>query len=179
MTEVGEWAPDVADRYLHPAEWFENDKLARPHVIRLNGSYLAPWGIRSSVIYSITSGNYAFAPVTTTLAAPDPAFGPATVTLSNGRVVSNPLATTTRFIGPRGDNTLQGPTVHRLNLRFGKQFALRGAHGFDLNVDVFNVTNNGAPLFFRSTNNTSPLFGQFSSTTQAPRAGQVSVVYRF
>jgi hypothetical protein len=179
MTEIGEWAIDDPNRYLHPGDWFEHDKLARPHVLRLNGSYRAPWGIQSAVIYSLTSGNYAFAPVTTTLPAPDSAFGPSTVILPNGRAVSNPLATTTRFVGPRGDNTLQGPTVHRLNLRFGKQVRMPGAGSLDVNVDLFNVTNNGARLFFRSTNNTSPLFGQFSSSTQAPRAGQVSVVYRF
>lgn len=177
-TQTGEWRVDQADRYLHPADWFENDKLARPHILRLNGSYLGPWGITSAVIYSLTSGSYS-TPVTTSLSAPDPAFGPASVTLPNGRVVSNPLATTTRLVGPRGDNVLQAPTVHRLNLRFGKELRLASSQSVDFNVDIFNVTNAGAPMFFRSTNNTSPLFGQFSSTTQAPRAAQLSVVYRF
>jgi hypothetical protein len=179
MAEVGAWAIDQPERYLHPADWFEHDRLARPHILRVNASYLAPWDVRASVMYSLTSGNYASSPIATTLAAPDPAFGPATLALSNGRIVSNPLATTTRLIGGRGDTTLQGPTVHRLNLRLGKQIRLSDAQSFDVNVDVFNVTNNGAPLFFRSTNNTSPLFGQFSSTTQSPRAGQMSVVFRF
>ena len=177
-TAEGEWREDQADRYLYPADWFENDQLARPHILRLNGSYMGPWGIMSSVIYSMTSGNVS-APVTTTLPAPDPQYGPPSMTLSNGRVVPNPLATTTRLVGPRGDNVLQTPTVHRLNLRFGKEFRITGTQTFDFNVDVFNVTNNGAPLFFRATNDTSPFFGQFLSTTQAPRAAQVSVVYRF
>ena len=129
-------------------------------------------------LMTMTSGNFS-APVTTTLPGPDPQYGPASMTLSNGRVVPNPLATTTRLVGPRGDNVLQTPTVHRLNLRFGKEFRITGTQTFDFNVDVFNVTNNGAPLFFRATNDTSPFFGQFTSTTQAPRAAQVSVVYRF
>ncbi len=178
MTETGEWRYDQPERYLYPAGWFDNDKIARPHVLRLNGSYRAPWGVRTSIIYSLTSGSYS-APVTTTLPAPDPAFGPATMVLPNGRSVSNPLATTTRIVGPRGDNVLQAPTVHRLNLRLGRRFGLRGGHAADVNVDIFNLTNNGAPLFFRSTNNTSPFFGQFTSSTQAPRAGQLSIVYRF
>lgn len=178
MIETGAWRSDQPERYLYPADWFELDKIARPHILRLNGSYLAPWGIQSSVIYSLTSGAYS-TPVTTTLATPDPAFGPATVVLPNGRAVSNPLATTTRLVGPRGDNVLQAPTVPRLNVRFGKRFRLGGAQQFDVNVDVFNITNNGAPLFFRSTNNTSPVFGQFLSNTQSPRGEQLSVVYRF
>jgi hypothetical protein len=177
-TLVGEWRTDQADRYLHPADWFENDKVARPHILRLNGSYIGPWGIMASVIYSATSGTYS-APVTTTLPAADPAYGPPSMTLSNGRVVPNPLATTTRFVGPRGDNVLQAPTVHRLNLRFGKELRITGTQTIDFNLDIFNLTNNGAPLFFRATNNTSPFFGQYLSNTQAPRAGQVSVVYRF
>lgn len=177
-TRTGEWREDEANRYLHPADWFENDKLARPHILRLNGSVLGPWGITSAVIYSMTSGSYS-GPIVTSLPAPDPAFGPPSLTLPNGRVVSNPLATTTRYVGPLGDNVLQAPAVHRLNLRFGKELRFGGVRTLDLNVDLFNVTNNGAPMFFRSTNNTSPLFGQFSSTTQAPRAGQVSIVFRF
>ena len=68
---------DQPERYLHPADWFENDKLARPHVLRLNGSYRAPWGIHASAIYALTSGNFG-APVTRRSPASDPAFGPAT-----------------------------------------------------------------------------------------------------
>ncbi len=42
-------------------------------------------------------------PIITRVAAADPQFGPPTVTLSNGRVVSNPLATLNRFAFPTRD----------------------------------------------------------------------------
>lgn len=173
----GAWRQDEAEHYLYPASWFNQDKLVPPHILRVSGSFIGPWAITSAFVYTIRSGDYS-APVTTILTAPDPAFGPETLTLSNGRIVLNPLATTTRLVGPRGANVLQSPSVPRLNLRFGKRFGV-GRTTLEVNGDIFNITNNGAPLFFRSTNNTSPDFGKFLSDTQAPRAAQVSIVFRF
>ena len=48
---------------------------------------------------------------------------PATVTLSNGRIVSNPLATRTRFFYPtRDEGHLRAPSYDVLNVRVGKRF---------------------------------------------------------
>ena len=64
-------------------------------------------------------------PIVTQIAAADPRFGPSTVTLSNGRVVSNPLATTIRFAGKdRGDKQIKAPYLNVMNLRIGRNFAL-------------------------------------------------------
>ena len=49
--------------------------------------------------YTLQKGRWS-GPIPTGSLRPDPQFGPPTVTLSNGRVVSNPLATTLRFAFP-------------------------------------------------------------------------------
>jgi hypothetical protein len=145
----------------------------------LSGRYILPWKFTVSAIYTVQSGVYG-GPLTKTLAAADPAFGPASITLSNGRVVSNPLATTTRLVGPRGDNQLQAPLIKRLNMRFGKIFKFTDRHSIEADADFFNITNNGDPLFFLNGTNTSlPTFGQYSSTTQSPRGVELSLYYRF
>src|SRR5206468_3421286 len=70
-------------------EWLE-------HVARLSVVYHAPAGFVLAANYALQKGRWS-GPILTRLAAPDPKFGPSTVTLSNGRVVSNPLATPVRF----------------------------------------------------------------------------------
>src|SRR5262249_31312650 len=76
---------------------------SRNHTCRLGASYLAPWDIILATNYTFESGLWS-GPVVTRIPAPDPAFGPPTVTLSNGRVVSNPLATTIRFADATRDD---------------------------------------------------------------------------
>jgi hypothetical protein len=89
------------------------------------------------------SGIYS-GPVLTRIAAPDPRFGPPTVTLSTGRVVSNPLATTFRYAyGTRGEGQFQTPTLHRLNIRIGRDFVI-GRQRLETAIDIFNVTNHDA-----------------------------------
>jgi hypothetical protein len=110
----------------------------------------------------------------TRIDAPDPAFGPPTVRLSNGRVVSNPLATVIRFAYPtRGEGQLRAPSLHGLNVRVTRRFQLERVR-FDASVDVFNLTNNGADQGFLFTANQtySPLFGQ-TTDRQGPRSAQV------
>ena len=69
-------------------------------------------------------------------------FGPATVTLSNGRVVSNPLATLNRFAFPtRDDGQFKLPALNVINLRVGRDFELTQDRRFQLAVDFFNVGN--------------------------------------
>lgn len=172
-------APDQPERYLYPPEWFEHSKLVRPHILRLNGSYNGPFGTTLAAMYSMTSGNYSQSLITI-LPERDPRYGPPQIVLATGRIVSNPLATTTRLVGPR-DTVLQLRPAHRVNLRVGKELRVGAAHRLQISADVFNVTNNGAPSSFMSgaNNVTSAFFGQPSSSTQAPRAGQVSIRYLF
>ena len=67
------------------------------HVLRIGGTYTGPFQTVLSANYTLMSGPYT-GPVVTRIAAADPAFGPSTVRLSNGRTVANPLATTIRFV---------------------------------------------------------------------------------
>lgn len=143
------------------------------HVARAAVSVMAPWALAFSTNYTYQSGTWS-GPIVTRIAAPDPAFGPPTIRLSNGRVVSNPLATVIRFAYPtRGDGQFRAPDLHALNLRVSRRFQFDRVT-FDASFDVFNVTNSGADLGFQFTSNQtySPLFG-LTTDRQAPRSAQV------
>lgn len=147
--------------------------------IRLGVTGRAPWDIVIATNYTLQSGLWS-GPILKRLDAPDPRFGSATVTLSNGRVVSNPLATTVRFAYPtRDDGQFQLPALHRWNVRIGRDFRF-GDRRLEPAIEVFNLTNHdafhlveqgGAQMF-------SPLFGQ-GRVRQTPRAAMLSVRFVF
>ncbi len=143
------------------------------HVVRLAVSVTAPWKLLLSTNYTFQSGAWS-GPIITRIPAPDPAFGPTTVRLSNGRVVSNPLATTLRFTFPtRGEGQFRTPNLHAWNLRAGRRFSL-GRAKLDAGLDVFNVTNHGADLGFEFLSNQTfnPFFGA-TVDRQLPRSAQL------
>ena len=97
------------------------------NALRLGISYLAPYGFVLASNYVMLSGPYS-GPVVDRIAAPDPAFGPPTLRLSNGRLVANPLATTIRFAYPtRGEGQIKAPNQNTWNVRVAKEFRIRGA----------------------------------------------------
>ena len=137
--------------------------------------YDGPLGLSLATNYTFQSGIWS-GPIVSRLAAADPAFGPATVTLANGRVVSNPLATTIRFAYPtRGEGQLRTPALHAWNLRVGRRFSWREAR-FDASIDVFNLTNHDADLSFQSGANQTynSLYGT-TTFRQLPRSAQVTL----
>ena len=182
MVDRGDFKYDDITGYLNPRSWYENTHVARPHVVRLNGSVYLPYRFTAAIIFSYQSGAFGGALIKD-LAATDPevsAHGPRTLTLSNGRVVNNPLFTTRRLVGPRNDGQLQLGNIPRLNLRFGKEFHFKEHHMIEGNVDFFNITNDGTQLFFTNGTNTSlTTFGLKQSTVQGPFGAQLSVRYRF
>ncbi len=183
QVEKGDFKYDDISGYLNPREWFQNDKVARPHILRINGSYYLPFRFTLAMIFSLQSGEYS-GPVVKDLAAMDPevsAHGPRTLALPNDRIVNNPLFTTRRLTGPRSEGQLQTGIVPKLNLRFGKEFRIKENHTLEANVDFFNITNDATPLFFRdgANNLSSATFGQFQSIVQSPRGAQLSIRYRF
>jgi hypothetical protein len=116
----------------------------------------------------------------TRLAAPDRRFGHPTVTLSNSRVVSNPLATTIRFANQtRDEGQFTLPSMHIWNVRIGKDIRL-GARRVEAAVDIFNLTSHDAfyLLEFGAHQTFSPLYGQ-GRQRQTPRAAQISARYVF
>ncbi|HEX3703234.1 MAG TPA: TonB-dependent receptor [Vicinamibacterales bacterium] len=143
------------------------------HTVRTGLTYVGPWALILSGSYTFQSGTWG-GPIVSQLSKSDPAFGPPTVTLSNGRVVSNPLATLVRFAyANRGDGQLHTPALNALNLRAGRRFELGRAKA-DASLDVFNVTNNGADQGFNVGSNQT-YNPQYGTTTfrQLPRSAQV------
>jgi hypothetical protein len=147
--------------------------------IRLGAIYRAPWDIVIAANYTLQSGLWS-GPILTRVAAADPRFGPATVTLSNGRVVSNPLATTIRFAYPtRHEGQFNLSAAHILNLRVGYDIRM-GERRLETAVDIFNVTNHDAfhLIELGGSQTFSPLYGQ-GRQRQVPRAAQLSFRFVF
>lgn len=113
------------------------------HIARASVVYRAPWDFQVATNYSIQKGRWS-GPILNRIAAADPQFGTPTVTLSNGRVVANPLATTLRFANEdRGAGQLQLDALHMLNLRVGKMFDFGAGRRLMVDLDVFNLPNRG------------------------------------
>jgi hypothetical protein len=156
------------------------------HALRLAGSLNAPEGLTLSSNLNIFSGPYT-GPIVSLLAAPDPRFGPATLVLSNGRTVSNPLATTVRFAyASRGEGQFQAPALAQWNGRVGRWFAL-GTRRFEIALSLLNITNRAVLQEPLGGNNQvgSPNFaygpdGTFrGQNRQAARTAQLSLQLEF
>jgi hypothetical protein len=146
----------------------------RSHVANAGGAYETPWRLYFATSYNLQSGPWS-GPILASLPAPDPAFGPATVTLSNGRVVSNPLATPIRFANAtRSRGQLRLPSQHIWNVRVGQRLSL-GKQRIEVALDALNVINAGADQVFSPGANQqfSPVFG-LGSMRQLPRAAELS-----
>lgn len=203
----GTWQPNDPASFIQPAAFAndrgigsirgnENNSLSGTaqarnpmwikHALRLAGSYNGPWGLTLSSNLLIFSGPYT-GPIVSVLAAPDPQFGPATLVLSNGRTVSNPLATTVRFAyDDRAENQLQAPKLAQWNARVGRRFAL-GSRRFDAALSLLNITNRAALQEYLPGSNQigSPNFaygrdGTFrGQNRQAARTAQLSLQFEF
>jgi hypothetical protein len=155
------------------------------HAFRSGAAYNAPWDLTLATNLVFLSGPYS-GPIVTRLAANDPSvgqFGPPTVTLSNGRVVANPLSTTIRFAyATRGDGQIRAPNLIIWNVRVGRTFRI-GAERLNIALDGINVLNHDADQLFQSGGNQlySPNYaiapdGSFRGLTrQPPRAAQISI----
>lgn len=149
------------------------------HVVHAGVTYELPWDVQVATTYTFQSGPWT-GPILMQLPAPDPAFGPPTVALTNGRVVSNPLATPIRFAyATRADGQFQLKAMQMWNLRVGRTFGLpRGR--LETAADVFNITNHDADQGVQNGTNQlySPFYG-VGVTRQFPRALQLSARFLF
>jgi len=203
---AGTWQPNDPASFIQP-EAFANDRgigslrgnvtnslsgtadtrnpMWEKDQLRLGLVYFAPWSLVLATNLSVQSGPYS-GPIVTRIAAPDPRFGPATLTLSNGRVVSNPLATTIRFADAnRGEGQIKAPYLNLVNLRVGRIFRV-AKRTLDVSFDVFNLFNGDTDQqFFDGGNqlyssNYAIKDGEFFGVNrQAPRQGQVSLRFAF
>ena len=151
----------------------------RTHVAKVAAAYQPGWELLLAATYNVQSGPWS-GPILTRIAAPDPQFGPPTVTLPNGRVVSNPLATQLRFAYPRrADGQFTLGALQMLNLRVGRGFAV-GGERLEIAFDLLNVTNHGADQWLQGGANQleSPTFGQ-GANRQFPRSAALSARFVF
>jgi hypothetical protein len=157
------------------------------HALRVGGSYDAPWNLLVASNVVVASGPYS-GPIVTRIAAPDPQFGSPIVTLSNGRQVANPLATTIRFAyADRGEGQIKAPTLLIWNVRLGHKVSIAGLRA-TFALDLFNVTNHAADQQFQAGGN--QLFNATSyaiapdgsfrgQSRQPPRSAEISIRVQF
>jgi hypothetical protein len=128
------------------------DYMWRPYSLRMVGQYLAPWDLTLAANYQLQGSDYS-GPIVTRLAAPDPTFGPARITLANGTTQPNPLATTIRFAFPtRGEGQVLNEPIRTLQLKIGRNFRV-GRHQLEAALSIFNVFNSGANIQYAVGNN--------------------------
>lgn len=161
------------------ADSFGNNAWA-DHVGRVALIYSAPGGLTLGTNLTLQTGWYS-GPIVKQVSAPDPRFGPPTLQLSNGRVVSNPLATPFRFVGAtRSDGQLRAPTKTSWNIHVARAFKLERVK-IEPGFDVFNLLNGHAFERFRSGDAqqiSSPNYGK-PDMIQAPRVAQVTLHLTF
>jgi hypothetical protein len=171
---IGRLLDEITQNSLSGTDMTFSDQW-KDHVFRVAATYHAPWQVLASSSYTFQSGPWS-GPIVTRLAAGDPGFGPATVMLPNGRIVSNPLATAIRFAFPtRGDGQLRLPAAHTWNARVARRFQMPHV-AIEPALDVLNLTNNDAFFaFLGGANQTyNANYGQ-GSARQPPREVQLSV----
>jgi hypothetical protein len=154
------------------AEWTQN-------VGRANVVYQLPWQFMLSGSYTVQRGRWS-GPILTRIGAPEPQFGSTTLTLANGRIVSNPLATAIRFAyTTRSEGQFELPTLQYVNVRVGRQFH-RHTYTVALNLDVLNLPNLGKYQGFLSGANQiySANYG-LGGEVQPPRSVQLELRFLF
>jgi hypothetical protein len=153
----------------------------RDHVLRTALTVQAPWDMQLATTYSFQSGAWS-GPVVTRVEAPDPRFGDPSITLANGRVVPNPLATPIRFAFPtRGDGQFRVPGVHVWNVRIGRSTTTPWSRArLNVALDVFNVLNLGRDqqVLFGANQLYNASFGT-GTNRQLPRSAAVSARVAF
>lgn len=160
--------------YGDRARDFYAQELSPRHNLKLSGSYTFPWDITAGVYYSKYS-NTTFYDTYQALPAGAPA---PRVTLSNGRVVADPLFNPTLLVAPPSENVgKRGGGTNLVNLQIDKGFPI-GSHRFRVTALVFNLANSAQPLNYLSTNIANPNYGR-PSQIQRPRAGQISIGWDF
>jgi hypothetical protein len=168
--DTNDWTGDTRNRM-----WQRNQS-------RTGVTWQAPWKIRLSSTLTAQSGTPGGPVITTLTALGTPyagQYGPATLSI-NGRTVSNPLATTYRFkYANRGIGQIWCPWLVQWNTLVGRQFRITDRQTVEADLNIYNLTNNGAAQQFVNGNNAaSATFGSLQNV-QLPRSAQISLRYHF
>lgn len=155
------------------AEFFETVNGAR-HNVKLSGSYTLPFDVTAGVYYSTYSDRVL---LDTYQALPAGTLAPR-ITLSNGRVVADPLFNPVLLVAPPSEEAGRriGGT-HLLNFQLQKSFRF-GTHQFRVTAMAYNLPNNAARRTYASTDINSPNYNTLTGA-QRPRAGQLSFGWEF
>lgn len=146
--------------------------IDRAHNFKLTGSYLLPWDVLVGGNLRILSGE----PITRVVGIPG--------------LNQNPNGNTNVLAEPRGSDTL--PALFTLDLRAGRIFRV-GAHQFEVDVDVYNLTNENTVYAVRTNTGITTAryagdpggaivrFPQYKSPTNVlgPRIARFNVSYKF
>jgi hypothetical protein len=167
---TNDWTGDTRNRM-----WQRNQS-------RTGITYRAPWGIRLSSTITAQSGTPGGPVITTLTALGTPytnQYGPSTL-LIDGRTVSNPLAEPYRFkYANRGIGQIWCPWLIQWNTLVGREFIITDRQSVEADLNIYNITNNGAGQQFVNGNNiSSATFGSLQNVQQ-PRSAQISLRYHF
>jgi Carboxypeptidase regulatory-like domain/TonB-dependent Receptor Plug Domain len=198
---AGTWQPNDPSAIIEPTKFANNagvgsvrgnvtndwtgdtrNRMWQRNQSRTGVTWKAPYKLRLSTTFTAQSGTPG-GPVITTLAALgtpyNGQYGPATLSIA-GRTVSNPLATTYRFkYQDRGTGQIWCPWLLQWNILVGREFRISDRQTVEANLNIYNLTNNGAAQQFVNGNNSaSATFGELQNVQQ-PRSAQVGLRYRF
>lgn len=153
--------------------FFETTSGTR-HLLKLAGSYRFPWDVTLGVYYSKKGPTVrldTYNPAGIGAVAPR-------VTLSNGRVVPDPLFNPELLVAPPDEEVgREIGGAHLLNLQLEKAFRV-GAHRFRVIGLAYNLPNAARVLNYTSSNVANANYGRISSV-QPPRAAQLAFGWEF
>ncbi|MFC5863192.1 carboxypeptidase regulatory-like domain-containing protein [Acidicapsa dinghuensis] len=198
---AGTWQPEDPTAIIEPTKFANNagigsvrgyvtndwtgdtrNRMWQRNQSRTGVTWNAPYHLRLSTTFTAQSGTPG-GPVITTLTALgkpyDGQYGPSTLNI-DGRTVSNPLATAYRFqYKDRGTGQIFCPWLLQWNVLVGGTFHITDRQTVEVDLNIYNVTNNGAAQQFVNGNNAaSGTFGELQNIQQ-PRSAQIGVRYHF
>lgn len=167
---TNDWTGDTRNRM-----WQRNES-------RTGVTWRAPYRLRFSSTVTAQSGTPGGPVITTLTALGTPysgQYGPATLKI-DGRTVSNPLATAYRFkYKDRGTGQIWCPWLVQWNALAGREFRISDRQTLEADLNIYNITNNGAAQqFVNGNNSSSATFGELQNV-QLPRSAQIGLRYHF
>ena len=198
----GTWQPNDNAFFIQPEAFDSNHAIGTPrrapsnslppggadvfgntawqdHTFRFSVVYNLPWDFQAGAHYVFQGGPYT-GPIVKRIPVADPKFGPPSVTLSNGRVVTNPLATTIRYnFATRGEGQVKANARKELNLKFTKSFHF-ARYRIEAGAGIYNVFNSGTIERYASDAGQlySPNYLGYEGF-QPPRALDLTVKFQF
>ena len=155
------------------SEFFEEERNPR-HNLKLSGSYTFPWDITAGVYWSMFSDTY----LLDTYQELPAGTAPPRITLSNGRVINDPLFNPVRLVAPPSEKVgrkIGGTEL--LNVQLQKGFRYKSQQ-FRITALIFNALNADTRLNYASSNIDNPNYNVLTGV-QRPRAGQLSIGWEF